>query len=249
MRLDKYLTTLGIGSRTQVKELIKKGKITVNGEKILKPDIHIDENNDEVDLNGVNLKYNKFYYYMLNKPAGVLSAVSDNNCKTVIDLLDVTPKKGLFPVGRLDKDTEGLLLITNDGELSHNLLSPTKHVDKTYYVELNGDLIDSDIELFEKGLDIGEKNLTKPAILKILEKRSTALITITEGKYHQVKRMFQAIGLTVTFLKRLTMGPLKLDENLKPGEYRNLTVSEVEALLNNKYEITKIIKTYFNKIF
>ena len=108
MRLDKYLTTLGIGSRTQVKELIKKGKITVNGEKILKPDIHIDENNDEVDLNGVNLKYNKFYYYMLNKPAGVLSAVSDNNCKTVIDLLDVTPKKGLFPVGRLDKDTEGL---------------------------------------------------------------------------------------------------------------------------------------------
>ncbi len=234
MRLDKYLTTLGIGSRTQVKELIKKGKITVNGEKILKPDIHIDENNDEVDLNGVNLKYNKFYYYMLNKPAGVLSAVSDNNCKTVIDLLDVTPKKGLFPVGRLDKDTEGLLLITNDGELSHNLLSPTKHVDKTYYVELNGDLIDSDIELFEKGLDIGEKNLTKPAILKIFEKRSTALITITEGKYHQVKRMFQAIGLTVTFLKRLTMGPLKLDENLKPGEYRKLTVSEVEALLNNK---------------
>ena len=213
MRLDKYLTTLGIGSRTQVKELIKKGKITVNGEKILKSDIHIDENNDEVDLNGVNLKYNKFYYYMLNKPAGVLSAVSDNNCKTVIDLLDVTPKKGLFPVGRLDKDTEGLLLITNDGELSHNLLSPTKHVDKTYYVELNGDLIDSDIELFEKGLDIGEKNLTKPAILK---------------------RMFQAIGLTVTFLKRLTMGPLKLDENLKPGEYRKLTVSEVEALLNNK---------------
>ena len=142
--------------------------------------------------------------------------------------------KGLFPVGRLDKDTEGLLLITNDGELSHNLLSPTKHVDKTYYVELNGDLIDSDIELFEKGLDIGEKNLTKPAILKILEKRSTALITITEGKYHQVKRMFQAIGLTVTFLKRLTMGPLKLDENLKPGEYRKLTVSEIEALLNNK---------------
>ena len=113
MRLDKYLTTLGIGSRTQVKELIKKGKITVNGEKILKPDIHIDENNDEVDLNGVNLKYNKFYYYMLNKPAGVLSAVSDNNCKTVIDLLDVTPKKGLFPVGRLDKDTEGLLLFSS----------------------------------------------------------------------------------------------------------------------------------------
>ena len=170
MRLDKYLTTLGIGSRTQVKELIKEGKITVNGEKILKPDIHIDENNDEVDLNGVNLKYNKFYYYMLNKPAGVLSAVSDNNCKTVIDLLDVTPKKGLFPVGRLDKDTEGLLLITNDGELSHNLLSPTKHVDKTYYVELNGDLIDSDIELFEKGLDIGEKNLTKLPSLKYLKK-------------------------------------------------------------------------------
>lgn len=159
MRLDKYLTNQGIGSRSQVKELIKSKKVFVNNVLENKPERHIDENNDIVSLDGVNLEYNKFYYYMLNKPPGVLTAVKDNNYKTVMDIMDVTPKEGLFPVGRLDKDTEGLLLITNDGELSHNLLSPKKHVNKTYYVELNGELIDSDIDLFAKGLDIGEKIL------------------------------------------------------------------------------------------
>ena len=211
MRLDKYLTNQGIGSRSQV----------------------IDENNDIVSLDGVNLEYNKFYYYMLNKPPGVLTAVKDNNYKTVMDIMDVTPKEGLFPVGRLDKDTEGLLLITNDGELSHNLLSPKKHVNKTYYVELNGELIDSDIDLFAKGLDIGEKNITKPAKLEILSGRNRAYITITEGKYHQVKRMFQAIGLTVTFLKRISMGSLILDKNLKSGGYRKLTEEEISNLKSN----------------
>lgn len=230
LRLDKYLTNLGIGSRTQVKELIKRGKIKVNNEVVKKPELHIDEQQDNVQLDGVDLNYNKFYYYMLNKPAGVLTAVSDNNCKTVLDLLDVTPKKGLFPVGRLDKDTEGLLLITNNGPLSHELLSPNKHVDKTYYVELDGDLVSSDVELFDKGLDIGEKKLTKPARLEILEDASKAYITITEGKYHQVKRMFASIGLTVTYLKRISMGPLILDESLKPGEYRTLTEKEIEQL-------------------
>ena len=232
MRLDKFLTQAAELTRSEAKQKIKKGSVTVDGEVVKKAEMKV-SSEDAICLDGEVVTYEKYRYIMLHKPAGVVSATEDAQCQTVLDLI-TEGRKGLFPVGRLDKDTEGLLLITNDGELSHNLLSPTKHVDKTYYVELNGDLIDSDIELFEKGLDIGEKNLTKPAILKILEKRSTALITITEGKYHQVKRMFQAIGLTVTFLKRLTMGPLKLDENLKPGEYRKLTVSEVEALLNNK---------------
>ena len=233
MRLDKYLTNRGIGSRSQVKALIKSKKVFVNNVLENKPERHIDENNDIVSLDGVNLEYNKFYYYMLNKPPGVLTAVKDNNYKTVMDIMDVTPKEGLFPVGRLDKDTEGLLLITNDGELSHNLLSPKKHVNKTYYVELNGELIDSDIDLFAKGLDIGEKNITKPAKLEILSGRNRAYITITEGKYHQVKRMFQAIGLTVTFLKRISMGSLILDKNLKSGGYRKLTEEEISNLKSN----------------
>lgn len=230
LRLDKYLTNLAIGSRSQVKEIIRKGRIKVNGQLINKPEFHINEETDKIEIDGECLTYSKFYYYMLNKPAGVLSAVTDNNCKTVLDLLDVTPKKGLFPVGRLDKDTEGLLLITNDGQLAHDLLSPNKHVDKTYYVELDGDLVDSDIGLFKEGLDIGEKALTKPAVLEILEERNKALITITEGKYHQVKRMFNAIGLTVTYLKRLSMGNLKLDETLEIGECRKLTDKEIESL-------------------
>ena len=233
MRLDKHLTNQGIGSRSQVKELIKSKKVFVNNVLENKPERHIDENNDIVSLDGVNLEYNKFYYYMLNKPPGVLTAVKDNNYKTVMDIMDVTPKEGLFPVGRLDKDTGGLLLITNDGELSHNLLSPKKHVNKTYYVELNGELIDSDIDLFAKGLDIGEKNITKPAKLEILSGRNRAYITITEGKYHQVKRMFQAIGLTVTFLKRISMGSLILDKNLKSGGYRKLTEEEISNLKSN----------------
>ena len=230
MRLDKYLTTLGIGSRTQVKELIKKGKITVNGEKILKPDIHIDENNDEVDLNGVNLKYNKFYYYMLNKPAGVLSAVSDNNCKTVIDLLDVTPKKGLFPVGRLDKDTEGLLLLTNDGALAHNLLSPRKHVDKTYFAILDGEVGEKEQGLFLQGLDIGDEKKTLPAKLEITDKANEVFITVQEGRFHQVKRMAEAVGRKVEYLKRISMGPLVLDKELKKGEYRPLFEEELAKL-------------------
>lgn len=231
MRLDKYLTLQGIGSRTQVKEIVKKGNVRVNDNTIKKPEFHVDEENDKIELDGEILEYNKFYYYMLNKPAGVLSAVTDNNCKTVLDLLDVTPKNGLFPVGRLDKDTEGLLLITNNGQLTHDLLSPNKHVDKTYYVELDGDLVDSDIDLFKEGLDIGEKSKTKPAILEIMPERNKTFITITEGKYHQVKRMFGAIGLTVTYLKRLSMGTLKLDDSLKPGEYRKLTEVEVKSLM------------------
>lgn len=230
MRLDKYLTTLGIGSRSQVKELIKKGKIKVNNQVVKKPELHVDEKSDIVNMEGLDLSYHKFYYYMLNKPAGVLTAVSDFQCDTVLDIMDVTPKKGLFPVGRLDKDTEGLLLITNDGELSHMLLSPTKHVDKMYYVELDGALKQEYVESFREGFDIGLKVNTKPAILEIIGENK-AYITITEGKYHQVKRMFKHFGLNVTFLKRLKMGPLILDDSLEPGEYRALTEEEIHQLL------------------
>lgn len=230
MRLDKYLTTLGVGSRSQVKELIKKGKIKVNNQTVNKPELHIDENNDVVNIDGLDLSYHKFYYYMMNKPPEVLTAVSDFQCKTVLDIMDVTPKKGLFPVGRLDKDTEGLLLITNDGELAHLLLSPGRHVEKTYYVELDGILKDEYIKRFKEGLNIGLKSNTKPAILEIID-YNKAYITITEGKYHQVKRMFKHFGLTVTYLKRLKMGPLVLDDSLELGEYRELAEEEVNQLL------------------
>ncbi len=234
MRLDKYLTAMGIGSRSQVKEYIKKGKVKINGEILKKPEYHVDEENDIIEFQGINLEYSKFYYYMLHKPAGYLSAVKDDHCETVLDLLDVTPKEGLFPVGRLDKDTEGLLLITNDGILSHELLSPRKHVDKKYYVELDGVLTKEDAEHFQKGVDIGEDKLTKPATLEILEGNDKAYITITEGKYHQVKRMFRSIGLTVTYLKRISMGSLVLDETLEKGAYRPLTESEIEELKCNR---------------
>ena len=233
IRLDKYLADMGIGTRSEVKNIIRKKQVSVNGMPISKPEAKVDITKDTVCYQGKTVAYEPYVYYMLNKPPGVLTAVKDNNYKTVMDIMDVTPKEGLFPVGRLDKDTEGLLLITNDGELSHNLLSPKKHVNKTYYVELNGELIDSDIDLFAKGLDIGEKNITKPAKLEILSGRNRAYITIIEGKYHQVKRMFQAIGLTVTFLKRISMGSLILDKNLKSGGYRKLTEEEISNLKSN----------------
>lgn len=233
MRLDKYLTTLGIGSRSQVKELIKRGKIKVNNQTVNKPEFHVDENSDVVTMDGLDFNYHKFYYYMINKPAGVLTAVADFQCKTVLDLMDVTPKKGLFPVGRLDKDTEGLLLITNDGELSHLLLSPGKHVDKKYYVELDGSLKNEYIQFFKEGFDIGLKSNTKPAILEIIDDNK-AYITITEGKYHQVKRMFKHFGLTVIYLKRVRMGPLILDNSLGLGEYRPLNEKEINQLLEYK---------------
>ncbi len=233
MRLDKYLTTLGVGSRSQAKELIKKGKIKVNNQIVKKPEQHVKEGEDIINMEGLDLSYHKFYYYMLNKPAGVLTAVSDFQCETVLDIMDVTPKRGLFPVGRLDKDTEGLLLITNDGELSHMLLSPAKHVDKKYYVELDGTVDSQLVDCFRTGFDIGEKNITKPAVLEVID-INKAYVTITEGKYHQVKRMFKHFGLTVTYLKRISMGPLVLDASLKQGEYRILKKEEVEQLLEYK---------------
>ncbi len=232
IRLDKYLADMSIGTRTEVKKLIRQGKVAVDGQVIKNPDVKINMNTQSVSCNGYEVTYETYEYYMLNKPAGVISATSDSKEKTVLDLIDSKKRKDLFPVGRLDKDTEGLLLITNDGELAHKLLSPKKHVDKLYYARVEGVVSSEDIEAFAKGLDIGDGEYTKPAKLEILisNEISEIQLTIQEGKFHQVKRMFEAVGKKVIYLKRLEMGTLKLDEGLALGEYRPLTKKELEDL-------------------
>lgn len=229
IRLDKFLCEMEVGTRSQVKEMVKKGQVSVNGEIIKKADHKFDEMTAKVCVKEREISYQRFYYYMLNKPAGVVSAVTDNHDRTVLDLLKDASGKDLFPVGRLDKDTEGLLLITNDGELSHNLLSPKKHVDKTYLVKTDQTVTTDMIAALEQGVDIGEEKLTLPAKVKQLEEKKIELI-ITEGKFHQVKRMLKAVGNEVVYLKRLSMGSLMLDEELELGEYRPLTEKEVDDL-------------------
>ena len=232
IRLDKYLADMSVGTRTEVKKLIRQGKVAVDGLIVKNPDVKIDIDTQSVTCNGIAVTYETYEYYMLNKPAGVISATSDSKEKTVLDLIDNKKRKDLFPVGRLDKDTEGLLLITNDGELAHRLLSPKKHVDKLYYAKVEGTVGMEDIDAFAKGLDIGEGEYTKPAKLIVLKSDviSEIELTIQEGKFHQVKRMFEAVGKKVIYLKRLEMGTLKLDEGLALGEYRPLTQKEIEEL-------------------
>jgi 16S rRNA pseudouridine516 synthase len=232
MRLDKYLSEAGIGSRRQVKTYIKKGFITINEKKVTKPEMKIDIGKDIVEYNGCVVEYVKFEYFMLNKPQGVVSATKDNVLATVLELIKDKKREDLFPVGRLDKDTEGLLIITNDGELSHNMLSPRKHVNKTYFAVIDGFVTENDVELFEKGLDIGDEKLTLPARLKILKNDTISEIEliIQEGRFHQVKRMFEAVNKKVLFLKRIEMAGLALDEGLEPGEYRRLTQDEIDLL-------------------
>ena len=236
VRLDKYLADMNIGTRSEVKIFIKKKKVKVNGEIALKDNIKIDVDSDIVEVDGKELAYVEYEYYMLNKPAGVISATKDDLDKTVVDLIKDNTRD-IFPVGRLDKDTEGLLILTNDGELSHNLLSPKKHVDKKYYAKIKG-LVDVEhIEQFKRGLNVNDEYITKEAKLEILSvdnssNTSEIYVTITEGKYHQVKRMFKAIGMEVIYLKRVAMGELKLDENLKLGQYRRLTIEELNLLKN-----------------
>ena len=231
IRLDKFLCEMEIGTRSQVKDMIKKGQVSVDGEVIKKADFKFDEKTTRVCVNEKEISYQKFFYYMLNKPAGVVSATTDNHDKTVLDLLKEAPGKDLFPVGRLDKDTEGLLLITNDGELSHNLLSPKKHVEKTYLVKTAESVTTDMIQALEKGVDIGEEKITLPAKVKVLEDKEMEL-TITEGKFHQVKRMLKAVNNEVVYLKRLSMGSLLLDANLELGEYRPLTEMELSELIS-----------------
>lgn len=232
MRLDKYLAEMGVGTRQEVKKQIRQGKVTVNGTVVKAADTKIDERCDEVTIGGRNISYVSYEYYMLNKPGGVVSATEDRRDTTVIDLIKDKKRKDLFPVGRLDKDTEGLLLITNDGDLAHRLLAPKKHVDKVYYAKIDGMVTEEDVKRFAEGIDIGaeEEEMTRPAKLDIMKsaEESEIRLTIHEGKFHQVKRMFLAVGKEVTYLKRERMGTLCLDENLKPGEYRLLTEEEIE---------------------
>lgn len=227
------LANLGFGSRKEVKQLLKSGAVKVDDVVVKDPKQHVDTNNQTVTLNGEVVEYKEFIYLMMNKPQGVLSATEDNKDETVIDLLELEDQVyEPFPVGRLDKDTEGLLLITNDGQLAHRLLSPKKHVPKTYFAVIDAEVTEEDITAFSKGVTLDDGYETKPGELKILKSgiRSDIELTITEGKFHQVKRMFQAVGKRVVYLKRISMGPLPLDESLELGEYRELTDDEVELL-------------------
>ncbi len=231
MRLDKFLVEAGIGSRTEVKKLLKQKQVQVNGKVETSPKVHIVEAADDITCQGQHLSYEKFVYYLLNKPKGVISATEDNYHKTVLDLLDKKAHdKEVFPVGRLDIDTHGLLLLTNNGNLAHAMLSPKKHVTKIYQAQVEGIMTEEDVDAFRKGIVL-EDFTCEPARLSILEKDQDnqichVEITIKEGKFHQVKRMVQSCGKHVRDLQRVSMGPLVLDEQLKIGSWRPLTKEE-----------------------
>ena len=235
MRLDKFLVACAVGSRTEVKNLLKAGRVTVNGKKEKSAKLQINEERDEIRFDGQVLEYEEFVYYMMNKPQGVISATEDTKHRTVLDLLDDYGRaKEVFPVGRLDIDTHGLLLLTNDGQLAHALLSPKRHVDKTYLAQVEGIMTQEDVETFVKGIPL--KDFTcQPAKLEIVsvdpeKNQSLVRVTIAEGKFHQVKRMVAYCGKEVVDLQRLTMGTLILDENLKRGEWRRVSQEELELL-------------------
>ena len=232
-RIDKVLSNLGYGSRSELKKICKNGLVKVNGKVINNPGVQVDSESDDIRFNGEKIVYREFVYIMLNKPDGYISATFDKYDPIVLDLIDQSylvfeP----FPVGRLDKDTEGLLVLTNDGQLAHRVLSPKKHVPKTYYAKIEGRVTEEDIKAFEAGVTLDDGYETMPAQLKILEsgEQSEIELTIHEGKFHQVKRMFESVGKKVVYLKRLSMGKLILDENLSLGEYRELTDEEVKLI-------------------
>lgn len=233
MRLDKFLSHMGYGTRKEVKILVKKKAIQVNEVVVKDSSMHVNELKDQVMIYGEVVEYREFIYLMMNKPPGVVSATEDSRDQTVIDLLDDDVRHfEPYPVGRLDKDTVGLLLLTNDGALTHRLLSPNKEVPKVYYAKVEGIVDDSDIAAFSKGVILDDGYHTKPGILKILQSDQISEIelTITEGKFHQVKRMFESVGKTVIYLKRLSMGDLQLDDSLREGTYRELTESELNQI-------------------
>lgn len=240
MRLDKYLTQAGVGTRSEVKEYIRKGCVCVDGTVEKHADCKIDENASEITFQGTRIRFQKFVYYMLNKPAGCVSATQDSREKTVADLLCAEGRTDLFPVGRLDKDTEGLLLLTNDGALAHRLLSPRKHVPKQYFVRLAEDLTEDAVRNLEEGVDIGEEKPTLPSVFEWKDRQThEAFLTITEGKFHQVKRMFAAVGNKVLYLRRVRMSSLVLDACLSPGEYRPLSADEIKNLCGQHEKYTK----------
>jgi 16S rRNA pseudouridine516 synthase len=238
MRLEKLLAHAGHGTRSEIKRMIKNGLVSVNDRSIKDGGLQVHPEQDRITVEGQIVSYREFIYLMLNKPQGVISATEDSRERTVLDLLkEEHAHFELFPVGRLDKDTEGLLLLTNDGKLAHNLLSPRKHVPKTYFAEIDDCVTEADGEAFQQGVTLDDGYETLPAKLVILTAGSPEAghvskieLTITEGKFHQVKRMFQAVGKRVVFLKRISMGPLLLDEHLSPGEYRELTEDELKGL-------------------
>lgn len=233
LRLDKLLADCGFGSRKEAKALVKAGAVVLNGAIVQDPGLWLLPEQQEISVHGEPLQYQEFYYIMMNKPLGVISATKDPDAKTVLDLLpEFLQSRDLFPVGRLDKDTEGLLLISNDGPLAHRLLSPKRHVPKTYWAQINGEVTEDDVALFKHGIPLEPNFTTLSASLKILSAGSNSQIEVTiyEGKYHQVKRMFKATGKYVQALKRLSMGPLSLDPALAPGAYRMLTEDELNAL-------------------
>ncbi|MGM8035423.1 pseudouridine synthase [Listeria monocytogenes] len=233
MRLDKLLSHTGFGSRKEVKPLLKSGAVVVNGTIQKDSKTQVNPDKDQITVHGTPVVYQEFVYFMLHKPQNVVSATEDNVSETVIDLLaQEDTLTDPFPVGRLDKDTEGLLIITNDGTLAHNLLSPKKHIDKTYYAKIDGDVTAADVEAFAAGIELDDGYTCKPASLEIITPNEIN-VTIQEGKFHQVKRMFASRGKTVSYLKRISMGNLQLDESLELGEYRPLTEAEL-AILQNK---------------
>ena len=232
-RIDKVLSNLGYGSRSELKKICKNGLVKVNGKVINHPGVQVDVENDEIIFDGEKVTYKEFIYLMLNKPDGYISATFDKRDPIVLDLID---KEDLvfepFPVGRLDKDTEGLLVLTNDGQLAHRVLSPKKHVPKTYYAKIEGVVTEDDIKAFAKGVTLDDGYETMPAELVILksDEISEIELTIHEGKFHQVKRMFESVDKKVIYLKRLSMGKLQLDKNLALGEYRELTDEEIKMI-------------------
>lgn len=242
IRLDKLLAEMTAASRREAKEWIRKRRVAVDQEIIIRPETKVDPEIQQVCLDGQRIQYQPYEYYMLYKPQGVVSAARDREKPTVVSLILESCRCDLFPVGRLDIDTEGLLLITNDGELAHQLLSPRHHVDKTYFVRIQGILSEEDMQSLERGMDIGDDTLTMPAVVEscqsvlsdasqpVSEEYTELLFTIQEGRYHQIKRMFAALGKPVVYLRRIRMGNLELDERLKPGEYRPLTNEEIERL-------------------
>ena len=239
MRVDKLLSNVGVASRAELKKYCKQGLISVNGKVINNPGVQVDSESDDIRFNGEKIVYREFVYIMLNKPDGYISATFDKYDPIVLDLIDQSylvfeP----FPVGRLDKDTEGLLVLTNDGQLAHRVLSPKKHVPKTYYAKIQGKVTEEDILAFEKGVILDDGYETMPSQLKILKSddMSEIELTIHEGKFHQVKRMFESVGKKVVYLKRLSMGKLKLDESLKLGEYRELTEEEVKLIEERQFD-------------
>ena len=229
MRIDKYLAQMGVGTRSEVKQLLKKGRVTINDKIEKSPKVHVDPERDEISCDGETITYIDKVYLMLNKPQDVISATEDDAQRTVIDLIPEYQHLGIFPVGRLDKDTEGLLLITNDGQFNHDLMSPKKHVAKTYEVLSEKNITNHDIDMFKSGIELND-GATKPAILKQTDTPNQSLVTLYEGRYHQVKRMFHAIDNEVRALKRIKIGALPLDEDLAPGTYRQLTQEELELL-------------------